>query len=249
MSYKLMVRYTGNTMILKADSNTKKPLLWFVTITLLITAGLYFDVQHLLKDILDWIDTLNQAAPLVFVLIYVIACVLFIPGSVLTLGAGLVFGVIWGTVLVSLASTIGASCAFLIGRYFARDYIANKLLGNKKFASIDDAVGKEGWKIVFLTRLSPVFPFNLLNYAFGLTKVNFKDYLLASWVGMMPGTVMYVYIGSLAGSLATLTAVGTQEHARSGTEWAMFVVGLIATITVTVYVTRVAKKALDKRVA
>jgi len=154
--------------------------------------------------------------------------------------------VVKGSMMVSIASTLGATCAFLVGRYFVRGWVSKKIEGNVKFKSIDEAVAKEGWKIVGLTRLSPIFPFNLLNYAFGLTKVSLRDYFLASWVGMIPGTIMYVYIGSLAGSLAT---VGTGDRARTPAEWALYVVGLIATVAVSVYVTRIAKKALATKVA
>jgi uncharacterized membrane protein YdjX (TVP38/TMEM64 family) len=181
----------------------------------------------------------------VFVIFYVAACVLFIPGSLLTLGAGVLFGVAEGSVLVSIASTAGATCAFLIGRYFARDWIASKLAARPAFRPIDEAVAREGWKIVGLTRLSPVFPFNLLNYAFGLTRVRLRDYVLASWVGMMPGTVLYVYVGSLAGSLAS---VGQGGRVRTPAEWALYLVGLAATLGVTVFVTRLARKALQEKI-
>jgi uncharacterized membrane protein YdjX (TVP38/TMEM64 family) len=173
--------------------------------------------------------------------------VLFIPGSLLTLGSGVLFGVAWGSIFVSLASTLGATAAFLVGRYLARGWVAKQLEGKENFQAIDRAVAKEGWKIVGLTRLSPVFPFNLLNYAFGITQVSLRDYFFASWIGMMPGTVMYVYIGSLLGSLATLAA-GVQERKRTQAEWALYAVGLIASVAVTVYVTRIAKKALESQI-
>ncbi|MBL7106523.1 MAG: TVP38/TMEM64 family protein, partial [Phycisphaerae bacterium] len=177
--------------------------------------------------------------------IYIAACVFLLPGSILTLGAGVVFGVIKGSVAVSIGSTLGATAAFLVGRYLARGWVTSKIAGNEKFKAIDEAVAGQGWKIVLLTRLSPVFPFNLLNYAFGLTKVKLKHYFLASWVGMIPGTVMYVYIGSLAGDLATL---GTGQRTRSTGEWILYGIGLLATIAVTVFVTRIAKRALVARV-
>ena len=158
----------------------------------------------------------------------------------LTLGAGAVFGVVWGSIYVSIASTLGATAAFLVGRYLARDAIARKIEGSERFAVIDKAVAKEGWKIVGLTRLSPVFPFTLLNYAFGLTQVKLRDYMLASWIGMMPGTVMYVYLGSLA-------KAPTGEHPRTTGEWALYGVGLLATVVVTVFVTCIAKKALARK--
>jgi uncharacterized membrane protein YdjX (TVP38/TMEM64 family) len=172
-----------------------------------------------------------------------VATVLFLPGSILTLGAGVVFGLARGAVIVSISATLGATAAFLVGRYAARDWVAGKIAGNPKFKAIDEAVAHEGWKIVGLTRLSPVFPFNLLNYAFGLTRVSLWHYVLASWIGMMPGTVMYVYLGSVAGDLA---AAGSRAS-RTPAEWALYAVGLAATIGVTVYVTRLARRALARR--
>ena len=167
---------------------------------------------------------------------------MFIPGSVLTLGAGAVFGVVLGSVYVSIRATLGATAAFLVGRYLARDAIARKIEKNEKFTTIDRAVAAEGWKIVFLTRLSPVFPFTLLNYAFGLTKVRLSHYVVASWIGMIPGTVMYVYLGSLV-------KVSAGQRQRTTGEWLLYGVGLLATIVVTVFVTRIAKRALAKKIS
>ena len=203
------------------------------------------DWQGFMRRILDWIENLGAAGIFAFVLVYVSACVLFIPGSLLTLGAGALFGVVKGSVIVSISSTLGAALAFLIGRYLARGWVSKKVEGNSRFKAIDEAVAAGGWKIVGLARLSPVFPFNLLNYAFGLTRVSFRDYLFASWIGMMPGTILYVYVGSLAGSLANLNAPG---RSRTRTEWIIFAVGLAATVSVAVYATRIAKKALEKKV-
>jgi uncharacterized membrane protein YdjX (TVP38/TMEM64 family) len=173
---------------------------------------------------------------------YVPAALLFLPGSILTLGAGFAFGVAAGTASVSIGSTAGAALAFLSGRTLARSFIESKVSGNPKFLAIDRAVGREGFKIVLLTRLSPVFPFNLLNYAFGLTKVSFRDYVLASWIGMLPGTLMYVYLGSAVKSLAELAA-GNVEGGLG--QKALFAVGLVATVVVTTFVTRIAKRALE----
>jgi len=222
-----------------------KVVLAAVVIAGLIAVTRFIDLQQIFRNALTWISGLGPTGPLVFALLYITACVLMLPGSILTLGAGAVFGVIKGSVLVSVASTLGATCAFLVGRYLARDWVDAKIAGNDKFKAIDEAVAVEGWKIVGLTRLSPVFPFNLLNYAFGLTQVKLKHYLIASWLGMLPGTVMYVYIGSLAGDLATL---GTGERTRSTGEWILYGIGLTATIVVSVFVTRIAKKALDTRI-
>jgi uncharacterized membrane protein YdjX (TVP38/TMEM64 family) len=213
-------------------------------IVILLIAAQYFNVQELLMRALDGIAGLGAWGPLLFIAIYILACVVFLPGSVLTLGAGVLFGLFAGSVIVSIASTLGATAAFIVGRYFARDWVAKKIEGNPGFKAIDDAVAKEGWKIVGLTRLSPVFPFNLLNYAYGLTKVSLRDYFFASWMGMLPGTVMYVYIGSVVGDLARLSAGG---RTRTTAEWALYIVGFVATVTVTIYVTRVARAALNKK--
>src|SRR6266849_1814432 len=200
----------------------------------IVLAVKHFHIQDLLKAALDWIGKLGPWGPVIFVGLYVVATVFFIPGSVLTLGAGAVFGVALGSVCVSISATLGATAAFLVGRYLARDAIARKIGKNEKFATIDRAVADEGWKIVLLTRLSPVFPFTLLNYVFGLTRVKLSQYVLASWIGMMPGTVMYVYLGSLVN-------VGAGHRQRTAGEWALYGVGLLATVIVTVFVTRLAR--------
>nr|WP_238718488.1 TVP38/TMEM64 family protein [Petrachloros mirabilis] len=183
---------------------------------------------------------------MVFIGLYVAATVAFFPGSILTLGAGVVFGVVLGSLYVFLGATLGATAAFLVGRYGARGWVSRKIEANPKFHAIDAAVGREGFRIVLLTRLSPVFPFNLLNYAYGVTGVSLKDYVLAS-VGMIPGTIMYVYLGSLAGNIATL-GTGTQPT-NPTVEWTIRIIGFMATVAVTVYVTRVARKALAETVA
>jgi uncharacterized membrane protein YdjX (TVP38/TMEM64 family) len=201
---------------------------------------MFFDVRGMLRGSLEAIARLGPWGPALFVLVYVLATVLLIPGSALTLGAGAVFGVGWGSLYVSIASTLGATVAFLVGRYLARDWVAKKIEGNANFAAIDRAVADEGWKIVGLTRLSPVFPFTLLNYAFGLTRVKLSDYINASWIGMMPGTVMYVYLGSLA-------RVGAAGDKKSPAELALYGVGLVATLATTVFITRLARRTLAQR--
>jgi uncharacterized membrane protein YdjX (TVP38/TMEM64 family) len=202
-----------------------------------------FNPQELLRNALQWIDNLGAIAPIAFISIYIIATVAFLPGSILTLGAGVVFGIIQGSIYVFVGATIGATLAFLVGRYLARGWISQKIAGNQKFSAIDRAVGNEGLKIVLLTRLSPIFPFNLLNYGLGITGVALKDYVLGS-VGMIPGTIMYVYIGSLAGSIATIGGA-TQPDANPIAQWTIRIIGFIATVAVTLYVTKIARKALD----
>ena len=225
----------------KASVLRKGVVIAFVVVAV-IALFTQFDVRALLREALEWMERLGPWGQILFVLIYVAATVLLIPGSALGLGAGALFGVVRGSVLVSLGSTLGATCAFLLGRYLARDWVVKKIAGRASFAAIDRAVANEGWKIVFLTRLSPVFPFTLLNYAFGLTRVSLRDYVLASWIGMMPGTIMYVYLGSLA-------RAGVAGHERTPTEWALYGTGLLATVAVVVIVTRIARRALAKRTA
>ncbi len=212
-----------------------------------------FNPQELLRNALQWVDNLGAItllgidfaiAPVAFMLIYIVATVAFLPGSVLTLGAGVVFGILQGAIYVLIGATVGATLAFLIGRYLAREWISTKIAGNQKFRAIDQAVGKEGFKIVLLTRLSPIFPFNLLNYGLGVTGVSLKDYVLAS-IGMIPGTIMYVYIGSLAGSIAT---IGGETNANPIAQWTIRIIGFMATVAVTLYVTKIARKALDESI-
>lgn len=204
-----------------------------------------FNLQQLLLNALAWIEGLGVVGGIAFIAIYIVATIAFLPGSILTLGAGVVFGVVLGSVYVFIGATLGAIAAFLVGRYVARGWISQKIEGNQKFAAIDKAVAREGLKIVLLTRLSPIFPFNLLNYAFGITGVSLKDYALGS-IGMIPGTVMYVYIGSLAGDLAR---IGTENQPTNPTiQWVIRILGLLATVAVTLYVTRIARKALDEKV-
>jgi uncharacterized membrane protein YdjX (TVP38/TMEM64 family) len=227
-----------------ATGSRHLPVLIGVGVVVLLAAFRYFHVQELLRRSLDWVAGLGPAGVIAFVVIYVLACVFMLPGSVLTLGAGAVFGVLKGVAICSVAATLGATAAFLVGRHLARDRVARMIEGNERFRAIDEAVGREGWKIVGLTRLSPVFPFNLLNYAYGITTVRLRDYVLASWIGMLPGTVMYVYLGSLAGSLATL---GGHGRGRTPAQWLLYGVGLLATVAVTVFVTRIARSALAKK--
>ena len=204
-----------------------------------------FSITESLQNLLQWIQDLGTIGYLIFIFVYMLSAVFLIPASILTLGAGVIFDVIEGSILVSIASIAGAILAFLIGRYFARGWGAKQIENYPKFKAVDEAVAKEGWKIVGLTRLSPIFPFVVLNYAFAITQVSLKGYAIASWIGMLPGTVMYVYIGSLIGNIATLGAGGRE---KTPLEWALYIVGLIATVLVSVYVTKISRQALDSQI-
>ncbi len=189
----------------------------------------------------EWVEGLGVWGPTVFVLAYAAAVVAFVPASLLTLGAGAIFGLAEGIVYVFVAATLGSVLAFLVSRYWARGAIERRLAGNERFASIDRAVGEQGRKIVFLLRLSPVFPFNLLNYALGLTKVRFADYVIAA-LGMLPGTLLYVYSGKVAADVAAAAGGAAMDRDPWGN--VLLLVGLAATIAVTTLVTRIARRSL-----
>ena len=231
------------------------PLVKLLGLFLLIAASLFWGGELLAQSTAEaavdatepnrvenfyaWIEGLGGVGYIVFVASYILATVFFLPGSILTIGAGLLFGVITGSILVSIGSVTGAALAFLVSRYLARERIEKKFGKNRKFAAIDSAIGREGWKIVFLLRLTPLLPFNLSNYLYGLTSVAFWHYVLASWIGMIPGTILYVYIGSLGKTAAEAASGG----ADSG-KLVLNAIAFLASIAVTVYVTRIARKAL-----
>lgn len=188
-----------------------------------------------------WVRGLGVWGPLMFTLGYIVAAVAFVPGVLLTLAAGAIWGIFPGVPYVFTAAVLGASAAFLVARYVARAAIERRLAGNVRFAAIDRAVGVQGRKFVFLLRLSPVFPFNLLNYALGLTSIRFVDYVIAS-IGMLPGTFLYVYYGKLVGDLAALAGDAAIEKGTG--YYVVLIAGLLATVVVTTLVTRTARNAL-----
>ena len=190
----------------------------------------------------QWVEGLGALAPIAFIAGYALAVVAFVPGSVLTLAGGAIFGLVEGVIYVFVAAVLGSTIAFLLARHVARAAVARRIEGDVRFARIDRAIGAEGRRIVFLLRLSPVFPFSLLNYALGLTRVRLTDYLVAS-LGMLPGTMLYVYAGKLGGDV--VAAAGGAGPGRSGAEWVMLGVGLAATVAVTWRITRIARQALD----
>ena len=216
-----------------------------IALVLVLIAGLVYAGRAAggyVQDFAVWLEGLGPWGPLAFILGYAAATVAFVPGSVLTLAAGALFGLLRGTLFVFAAAVLGSATAFLVARYLARRAIERRISGNQKFAAIDRAIARQGFKIVLLLRLSPVFPFNFLNYGLGLTRVRFLDYVLAS-VGMLPGTLLYVYYGRLAGDVAALAAGGA-DVAKGPGQYALLGLGLVATIIVTTLVTRVARRAL-----
>ena len=216
-----------------------------IVIIALLLAMRLLPVQQWLRSFNDWVGHMGAAGVFVFILVYAVATVLMAPGSILTIGAGFAFGLWKGFLAVSGGATLGASLAFLVARFIARDKIEAIAQQNEKFRNIDRAIGKQGAKLIFLLRLSPVIPFNLSNYFYGLTAVRFWPYVLASWIGMIPGTFLYVYIGT-AGKAAVEAAASGGAMRHGWQYWTFISVGLAATIAVTIWVTKIARDALRK---
>ena len=218
---------------------TARVVLLLIGLAVLAIAGR--SAIELIPRFADWVSGKGAVGALLFGLGYIAAVVAFVPGSLLSIAAGTIFGLALGTAIVFVAATLGALAAFLVSRYLARPLVERRLAGNKRFAAIDRAIGHEGRKIVFLLRLSPIFPFNLLNYALGLTKVRLRDYVLAS-AGMLPATLLYVYYGKILGDEARAASGATIS--RGPEYYVLLGIGLVATIVVTALVTRTARRAL-----
>lgn len=218
-----------------------------VLLVLIVLAGLVAGALFL--PIGDWTIRLAErargtglAGVALFVIVYVASTVALLPGSILTLAAGFAYGPVWGLAVASPASVTGATCAFLLGRTTLRDWAARQVGESRRARAIDAAVEREGFKLVLLLRLSPLVPFNLLNYMLSLSRVTTGRYVLASFIGMLPGTALYVYLGSLAPAAAELT----DATARGGrTRTALYLAGLVATVAVVVIATRAARRALN----
>jgi uncharacterized membrane protein YdjX (TVP38/TMEM64 family) len=235
---------------LREMTNEKKSALMRLIALIVILIALFLAMRFLpvaqwLKAFNDWVGQMGAVGTLIFIIVYAVATVLLAPGSILTIGAGFAFGLWKGFVAVSAGATLGASLAFLVARFVAREKIEAIAQRNEKFQRIDNAIGEQGATLVFLLRLSPVIPFNLSNYFYGLTSVKFWPYVLASWIGMIPGTFLYVYIGT-AGKAAVGAAAGGEAVKHGWQYWVFLAIGLIATIIVTIWVTKIARDALQK---
>jgi len=227
-------------------SSRGKAIVLVFALAAVVALALVLPMRAWLGAGLAWIDAHRAIAWLVYVAGYVVATVLLVPGSVVTLAGGFLFGLVLGVIVVSAGSLLGATCAFLIGRFFARDWVAERIAGLPKFRALYRATANDGFTIVLLARLSPLFPFNLLNYGLGLTAVSLRHYFLASWIGMLPGTILYVYLGTLAADLTALVTDGIETGAAGR---ALLVVGFAATLGLTVLITRKATRALRAELA
>ncbi len=200
----------------------------------LVAAWFLLPVQAWLAAFTAWIGGLGAWGPLAYGAAYAVALVFLAPGGPLSIGAGLVFG-FWGVPVVLLGATLGAALAFLVSRYLLRDRVRRLIERRPALAAVDRAVADEGWRIVGLLRLSPLVPFNLQNYFFGVTQVGFWPYVAATAVGIAPGAVLYVYLGILG---------RTTGDGAGPLKWALVAAGLVATVVVAVLVGRKARAVL-----
>jgi uncharacterized membrane protein YdjX (TVP38/TMEM64 family) len=205
-----------------------------------MTSGWLHQAVHWMTDIqaAGWIGWL------LFIALYAGSCLVFVPGSVLTLGAGAIYGFWGGVILVLIGNGVGAFISLLITRYLLKDWAAKYFARSRRLRALQSAVEKEGWKIVCLTHLSPIMPFSLINYAYGLTNISVGEFLLATEIGSIPATCVYVYLGKFLGSLAK---IGPEIRQHTGLEWLFQVLGLIATVGVTIYISRLATQTLKKQ--
>jgi pyruvate/2-oxoglutarate dehydrogenase complex dihydrolipoamide dehydrogenase (E3) component/uncharacterized membrane protein YdjX (TVP38/TMEM64 family) len=214
-----------------------------LVVLLLVAAALFISLLPVRQGFMhfeSYVKSLGLVGPFVVVAVYVVCTVFFIPGSAITIGSGTLFGLKTGFLVVVAGANLGALGSFLLARTFLREKVARWAAANHKFGSLDRAIGRQGFKMVLLTRLSPVFPFVLLNYFLGLTSVRTGSYILANLIGMLPATFLFVYIGA-----ATRDAIAGQMDASVGLyQQVLKYVGLLATVAVVVIVTRIARKAL-----
>jgi len=223
-----------------------RPALLAVMVVAMLAAIALLPVTEWLALGVAWIEAHRTLAWIVCLATYIIATVLVVPVSILTLAAGYLFGLPLGVVLASVGTALGASGALLVGRFFVREWIEKRIADLPRFQALDQATRHEGFLIVFLSRLSPLFPFNLINYGLALTSVRFKDYFVASWLGMLPITILYTYVGSVAKNLTELTSGGLQSGAFNQT---LVLVGLAASVVLTVLITRKATRTLSQHLA
>jgi uncharacterized membrane protein YdjX (TVP38/TMEM64 family) len=215
-------------------------LVALVVIALSIASSV-LPIKEWIRSFINWVQQLGPAGVVVFIVAYAVATVLFLPGWIFTVGAGLVYGIVGGTLVALTGAVIGATLAFLVARYVLRQNIEEFAKKNPRFKAIDDAIGKNGWKIIGLLRLSPLIPFNLSNYFYGITSVGLRAYVAISAVGMIPGTLLYAYLGAIGKA-----GISGEKTQQSTAQYILLGIGLIATIAVTILVSRIARNALKK---
>lgn len=221
--------------------------LFLLLLGAITTAFSYLPIEKILKDFLLWIkQDLGPWGPLVLAVAYVPLTILAVPASILTLGGGYLFGLPVGFVADSIGATIGSTAAFLVGRTIGRSYVISKLKNYPQFQAVAIAIQRSGFKIVLLLRFVPLLPFNMLNYLLSVTPVRVGEYMLASWLGMMPITFAFVYVGT---TLKDLSDVTHGWHEVSTTRWVCIALGLVISALLIACITKVAKASLDKALA
>jgi uncharacterized membrane protein YdjX (TVP38/TMEM64 family) len=221
-----------------------KFILWILFIVVIFAAPFLVPVKILIA-IVGWTRGMGFWGLVIVACLYAIGSMLFLPATIMTMAAGFLFKVVLGTITVSIGSMIGACAAFLIARTFGRKWIAARIAQKRQFKAFDHAVKLHAFKIIILTRLSPAFPNNMLNYAFGLTNIGFWKYFIVSWVGMILPTIMYVYFGS---GLRSLTEAAAERPENGTTGWLYFWLGLAVTIAATLLIANLARKALKQEI-
>ncbi len=215
-----------------------KPIVFALVLIAFSAVAAAFPVRGWMRALANWVEQLGPAGVAVFIGAYAIATVLLFPGWIFTVAAGLIFGVIGGTAVALSGATLGAALAFLVARYLVRDGVQKFAKSNPRFQAIDQAIGENGWKIVGLLRLNPLIPFNISNYFYGITAIPFWQYALVSATGMLPGALLYAYLGAVG--KATLGA----ESPSSTGHYLLLGIGLAATVAGTIIISRLARNAL-----
>ncbi|KAB2039893.1 hypothetical protein ES319_D02G042300v1 [Gossypium barbadense] len=221
--------------------------LLLVLLAAIVYACFTLPIEAILKDFLLWVEKdLGPWGPLVLAVAYIPLTVLAVPASVLTLGGGYLFGLLLGFISDSIGATVGAGAAFLLGRTIGRSLVVTRLKDYPQFRLVAIAIQRSGFKIILLLRLAPLLPFSMLNYLLSVTPVSLGEYLLASWLGMVPITLALVYVGTTLKDLSDVTH-GWNEFSTA--RWAFLILGLVVSVVLMICVTKVAKTALDKALA
>lgn len=197
-------------------------------------------LSEFLHHSMEWIADSGWVGVIWFIVLYTLTCVFFLPGSFLTIGAGAIYGFWFSTALVAISSTVGAVVNFLTSRYLARDWMRRKLGHSAKFRALEKAVSAEGWRMILISRMSPIIPHSLVSYAAGLIQISFWRFTFASFIGFLPQSAAYTYVGTVVGK-ALRTSAGVTPH--DPVTWIFYGLGLVATLIVTAITTRIARQS------
>ncbi len=236
---------TAAALVLDRPRRRLRIAVLLVLLLIVAAAVMLFPIRDWARVVLDWIRDCGTLGPLIMIALYVPAALFLVPASWLNVAAGFFFGPWIGTIVASVGGALGAGIAFILGRTIARELVESQVKSRPAMQALGAAVGQQGFKIVMLTRLSPVLPYGVLNYLFSVSQVKFRDFLIATWLGMLPVSLMYAYLGSAAQDVMD---VYPDDDSSNGLTQALFVLGLLATIMVTVMVTRLARRALREAV-